>query len=207
MDSIASPEGIDALAAVADAGVDAVVTSGALDGVPILGIVTGLVRAGRSIGDELFLRKTARFLAGMSSTTPKARRRFVEDLKEMKRVHEFGETVLLILERADDTKKPLIVGRLMAAHVEGGLTYDQAMRLAAMVNRCYMPDLLYLLKFQPGLQGKMEEIADALHFAGLLRKAGSDEGHPSDPESGGTQYELNQYAKLLLKYGLDESRS
>lgn len=204
--SIASTETVDALATVADAGIDAAISSGALDGVPIFGIITGLTRAGRHIKDELFVRKTARFLQGLSTTSQDAKRRFVEDLQAKGKVEMFGETILLILERIDDAMKPLIIGRLMAAHVEGNLTYDEAIRLAAMVNRCYMPDLDYLIKFKPGPQREMQEIADALFSTGLLRNSGLDGGTIGDALSGGTIYEINRYGELLIKYGLLPSR-
>ncbi|WP_339757999.1 hypothetical protein [uncultured Hoeflea sp.] len=200
--SITSTETVDALVIVADVGIDAAITSGAFDGVPILGIATGLIRAGRHIKDELFIRKTARFLAGLSGTTHEARQRFVDDLRANGKIDEFGETILLILDRIDDSRKPLIIGRLMAAHVEGKITYDQVTRLAAIVNRCYAPDLDYLAKFQPGPQGEMQTIADALFSAGLLQNCGLDGGAIGDGLSGGTIYEKNDYAELLIEHGL-----
>lgn len=205
--SIASPETVDALATVADVGIDAAITSGAFDGVPILGIVTGLTRAGRHIRDELFVRKTARFLAGLARTTHEARQRFVDDLRSSGKIDEFGETILLILDRIDDARKPLIIGHLMAAHVEGKISYDQATRLAAIVNRCYAPDLDYLSNFQPGTQGQGQEIADALFSAGLLRNCGLDAGTIEDALSGGTIYEINHYAEMLLEHGLGRDSS
>ncbi len=204
--SIASTETVDALVIVADAGFDAAISSGAFDGVPIFGIITGLARAGRHIKDELFVRKTARFLQGLSKTTHEARRRFVDDLHANGKVDEFGETILLILDRIDDATKPLIIGHLMAAHVEGNLTYDEAIRLAAMVNRCYAPDLEYLINFKPGTQREMQEIADALFSTGLLRNCGLDGGTIGDALSGGTIYDVNRYGELLIKFGLVPSR-
>lgn len=204
--SIASAETVDALALVADVGIDAAISSGAFDGVPIVGIATGLFRAGRHVRDELFVRKIARFLAGLSGATPEKRQRFLEDLRAKEKTTEFGETILLILDRIDDATKPIIIGRLMAAHVESKLTYNQAIRLAAIVNRCYAPDLDYLANFQPGTQGEMQPVADALFSAGLLRNCGLDGGIISDPLSGGTIYELNRYGELLLEYGLGVDR-
>ena len=198
--SITSEETINAFATVADVGLDAAINSGAFDGVPIFGVATGLYRTGRHIKNELFLRKTARFLSGLSDVSPEKRERFLENLREKGKTEEFGETILLILDRIDDVKKPLIIGRLFAAHVEGKLTYEQAMRLAAIVNRCYAPDLDFLTRFKPGTQGELEPIADSLFSTGLLLDCGLDGGTASEP--GGTIYALNHYAELLLKYGL-----
>jgi hypothetical protein len=205
--SIASPETVDALATLADLGIDAAITSGAFDGVPIVGIVTGFARAGRHIKDELFVRKIARFLSGLASTKHEARQKFVDDLRAKGKLDEFGETILLILDRIDDAKKPSIIGHLMAAHIEGKITYDEATRLAAIVNRCYAPDLEYLARLPLRPQGQMVEIADALFSAGLLRNCGLDQGTIEDTLSGGTTYDLNRYAKMLIEHGLRQSSS
>jgi hypothetical protein len=173
-DSIRSDESIDALATIGDAGLDAAVSSGALDGVPILGIATGLWRAGREVRHELFVRKIIRFLSELNGLSPRQRREFVEGLEQSGKKEEFGETILLILERIDDTRKPAIIGRIMAAHVRGEITYDQGMRLAAIVGRAYSQDLDFLLRFQPGTQREMTPVADALFSAGVLRNAGMD---------------------------------
>ena len=205
--SIASPETFDALVTLSDVGIDAAITSGAFDGVPIVGILTGLARAGRHIKDELLVRKIARFLDGLSSTTHEARQQFVDRLRANGKFDEFGETILLILDRIDDAKKPSIIGHLMAAHVEDKITYDEAIRLVAIVNRCYAPDLDYLAKFQPGPQGQKQEIADALFSAGLLRNCGIDGGTIGDAVSGGTVYDINRYAEMLIEHGLRQGRS
>lgn len=187
---------------IGDAGLDAAIASGALDGVPVFGIATGLWRAGREVQHELFVRKVIRFLSELNGLPPQKRREFVKRLEQSGKKEEFGEAILLILQRIDDTRKPGIVGKIMAAHIRGEITYDQGMRLAAIVGRAYSQDLDFLVRFKPGTQREMEPVADALFSAGLLRNAGIDGGNISDPMSGGTIYKLNEFGELLLKHGL-----
>ena len=96
-----------------------------------------------------------------------------------------------------DMAKPRIIGRVIAAHIDGHIDAEKAMRLAAIVSRCYAHDLEYLRSFEPGTQGDGSDIAATLYSAGLLSFAGTD----YNPD-GGIIYELNTYSKLLLKYGL-----
>jgi len=202
-DSIKSEASTNLLVTVGDAGLDAAISSGALDGVPVFGIATGLWRAGKAVQQELFIRKVLRFLGEASKSTPEDRIRFVESLEEKGKKEEFGETILLILERADDATKPALIGRVMAAHVRGEIDYPHAMRLAAIVSRCYITDLEFLKTFKPGTQREMTPIADSLFSAGLLAQTGIDGGAFDDPLSGGTLYDLNEYGHLLLKYALN----
>jgi hypothetical protein len=201
-DSLSTEAAGDLLVTLGDTGFDAAVSSGALDGVPIFGIATGLWRAGREIQHELFVRKVLRFLSGLSQASQSERDKFITQLDRDGKKQKFGEAILLILDRIDDATKPEIVGRIMSAHIQGQIGYDVAMRLAAIVARVYGQDLDFLKRFVPGVQRDMYPIADALFSAGLLRNAGLDGGTLSDALSSGTIYELNEYGELLIKYGL-----
>ena len=73
------------------------------------------------------------------------------------------------------------------------------------VNRVYnMSDLNYLTSFTSGIQSN-PDIAASLQSAGLLNWAGMDCGILGEPSSGGALYELNDYGKMLLQYGLDSA--
>jgi hypothetical protein len=188
------------LSTVLDAGMDAAVSS--LHGVPILGVIVGLARAGQDVHKELEFRKIVRFLEEVSHASPEKRADFIANLKAKHKADEFGENILLLLGRLDDISKPRIVGRIMAAHIEGHIDCHRAMRLCAMVARCYASDLIYLKTFKPGVQRAGTDVAAMLAADGLLAQTGIDGGELSDPESGGFTYDLNEYGQLLLEYGL-----
>lgn len=138
----------------------------------------------------------------MENTTQKDRKEFVKRLGDDDKIETFGKTILLIFERIDDVEKPSIIGRILSAHIRGKMTYDDAMRIAAIVNRGYLQDLIYLKVFKDGTQGNNEAVADALFSIGLLSNQGIDGGSFSNPNSGGTIYAFNKFSKLLVKYGL-----
>jgi len=74
-----------------------------------------------------------------------------------------------------------------------------------MVDRVYISDLSYLLNFNSGVQ-RNQIIAASLQSIGLLSFAGIDGGTlGEETSSGGVSYELNEYASMLLRYGLEDT--
>lgn len=208
--SIANENLFDVLTTIGDARLSVIMESAttteilaSLSSIPVLGILAGMWKANSSIQNELYFRKVVRFLRGLNSTSAEDRAKFITKLGCENKIEKFGETILLLLERVDDINKPSIIGRIMAAHINGHLDYEKAMRLAAIVNRCYAQDLEYLRKFREGTQGNNYNIADALFSVGLLANKGIDGGTIRNPFSGGTIYSLNEYGEALQKYGWD----
>lgn len=200
--SITGDKLTDVFAMTSDVALDAA-TSGALDGVPVVGLLTSMARAGRGVRDQLYLRKVILFLHSLKTTSQEKRDAFIASLSNQKELERFGDTITLILEQNDDLRKPGIIGRVIASHIEGHIEYAKAMRLAAIVNRAYAADLDYLKSFEPGVQVHSPDIAASLFSAGLLANAGMDGGTFDQDGSGGALYEMNEYGRLLVRYGLD----
>lgn len=198
-------DSIDLLATVADTTIDAAISSGALDGVPIVGLISGGFKAQKEIRELLYLKKVIRLLEGVGSTSRAERAEFVRKLQERNEFERFGETILLILERVDDATKPTIIGRILAAHMKGDIpSYERAMRLVAMIDRAYTVDLNYLRNFVSGVQrGEGQLIAATLAAVGLLSGTGFDGGgFDQEAEPGGTTYAVNDYGTMLVTFGL-----
>lgn len=196
-------EGVDLVASLADTLIDSAISSGALDGVPIVGMLVGGARTIGEVRDHLYLRKILRFLSELNSTPKDRRESFVRSLQGERKLEYFGETVLLILDRMDDSIKPKIVGRILAAHISGDIeSFDKTMRLVAIVNRVYAADFTYLRSFCPGVQND-EDVAASLFAAGLLANTGFDGGGADQAQHpGGYTYDLNEYGRLLVAHGL-----
>lgn len=190
------------VADVADIGLDGAISSGVLDGVPVVGTIMGLWQAGRDIQHALFVRKICRFLAGASKATITQRAKFVEILRENNKIDEFGEAILLILDRIDDTQKPEMIGNIMAAHMSGNLDYDVAMRISSAINKVFVQDLDSLRTFDPESAIQDRAVAESLFSAGLASMYNGNGGWFS-PEMAGSQiYKLNKYGKFVKLYAL-----
>lgn len=204
--SIASESLADEFATIADVVIDATVESGALEGVPIIGMLFGGVKAVWDVRKKLFVRKVCHFLKELSSVPADKRRDFAQQFATKEECHKFGEAVLLLLERAEDMKKPQLIGRIMSAHILGEIDRRQAMRLCAIIDRCYTGDLEHLRGFRNGPQGAMTPIAESLFSAGLLSNGGLD-GGSADGDDAGVIYCINEFGYMLLKHGLGDANA
>jgi hypothetical protein len=190
-------------ATVLDIGVDKLIESDVLDGIPVFGLLLKSVKTVSGVRDWLLMRKVARFVEAVSSAEPENQEKFLRKLEQEGKRAEFNENLLLLLERLDDVKKPVIAGNIMAGLVEGHIEYATALRLVAVVSRCYVTDLEYLSSFRSGVQTESMEIVASLFSYGLLTNTGFDAGtFANSSPAGGPSYELNRYGELLLQYGL-----
>jgi hypothetical protein len=209
--SLSRDELADVGATVGDIALDSVITSGALDGVPVVGTLVNIARSGAAIRDLVFQRKVIAFLTSFANESdPTSRKEFVRKIEEQDDGQRFGETILLLLERMDDLSKPVIVGRLMAAVTRGDMSLKEGLRLSRIVDRAFIEDLLLLPDLNDGKVQPDEGIADALFSAGLLSNDGSDGGTylsvEEGGEPGGTIYSRNRYARLLMEFGLSSGK-
>ena len=100
--SLASESPAVSLTGVAGASLDAAIESGALDGIPAVGLVTGAIKSAGDIGVRLCVRKLAVFLQQVSSAPLENRERFAGKLESQQQQHRFGEATPLLLDRAEN---------------------------------------------------------------------------------------------------------
>lgn len=189
-----------------EAAIDSALDEGLLRDIPIIGVVAGLAKAQRNFRDENFLRKITSFFEQIYAATPEERHQFYKkNFENDEASYRFGQSVLILIERADNMEKPKIIGRIMCAAVRDQIDLTKAMRLSAMVDRCYLEDLAHLQKFENGPQfPEFQTVVEALQSVGFLSTAGFDGGTfgTEEPTKAGTIYKLNEYGEMLIKYGL-----
>lgn len=196
--SIATESLADLLGNVSETMLDSVIESGTLRDIPIIGIITGIMKTGRDIRDKLFLRKITIFLKGISQSSVEDRKRFITQFDSEKKHHEFGQTILMLLERSEDMIKPHLIAKIIVAHIQESIDYSKAMRICAIINRCYTQDLQLLKEFKDGTQGDSAPIAESLLSAGLLSHGGLDSG--TFQGEGGVIFVINEYGYILRQY-------
>lgn len=199
--SVATESLADLLGNISETAIDSVIESGSLRDIPVIGTITGLMKAGRDIRSALFLRKVAVFLQEMSQTSLQDRLRFVTQLDSEEKQHEFGQAILMLLDRSEDITKPRLIAKVISAHIHGNIDYSKAMRLCAIIDKCYTQDLTLLREFKEGTQGKSTPIAESLLAAGLLSNGGFD-GGTVEGNDGGVIYVMNEYGSFLKQYAL-----
>jgi hypothetical protein len=191
----------DLLGNVSETLIDSVIESGALRDIPIIGLFTGALKASGDIRSAIFLRKITVFLKELSETSAEDRKKFVDKFDSEEGRHEFGQAILMLLDRAEDLIKPRLIARIISAYIQKNIDYPKAMRLCAIIGRCYSQDLFLLQSFTNGTQGEFTPIAESLQSAGLLSNGGFD-GGTLDGDDGGVLYVMNEYGHLLKQYAL-----
>lgn len=199
--SLATESLADLLGQVSETTLDYVLEEGTLRDIPVIGIITGMMKAGRDIQASLFLRKIAIFLKEMSQATVEEREKFIAQFDCDEKQYKFGQAILMLLERSDDTIKPRLIAKIITAHIHGHFDLVKTMRLCSIVNRCYTQDLNLLTNFSDGTQGENSAIAESLFAIGLLSQGGIDSGSWDDKD-GGIIFVKNEYGQLLTDHVL-----
>ena len=203
--SVATQSLADVLSTVSEVTVDSALESGVLRDIPIIGMVNGILKAGSDIKATLFLRKVAIFLKTLSEISDEERKKFVDGMKTPEQKHKFGETILLLLERAEDMTKPKLIAKIINAYILGHIEQATTFRICSMIDRCYIQDIELLKNFSDGTQGDYTPIAETLLSIGFLSNGGFDGGSWGDEnnkDSGGVIYNMNEYGKMFVRYAL-----
>jgi hypothetical protein len=127
--------------------VDSLADNELLKNIPVVGTVTKIAQGISTIRDKIFIAKIAKFVDELEQVSGKERekvkKKAAENPNEARRV---GETVLLVVERANEMDKPGLIARLFIAYVDGVLDQEWFRRLALAVDQAFVEDLLYLSK-------------------------------------------------------------
>jgi len=203
VNSIASEKIILAGSGTGELILDSLLENGTLKDIPVINSAFNLYKAGVEIRRNFLIKKIVNFLKELNEAPLDKRQKFIKEMdKKAGGKRLFGETILLLIDRAESLQKPLILGRLTKHLILGNISYEDTTRLSFIVDRAYVSDLNYLLNFEPGSQHN-PDIASSLQSAGLLAFSGMSAGNFEKTSNGGVLYELNEYGKMLLKYGLD----
>jgi hypothetical protein len=193
------------LALSAETALDAAIESGALNGIPIVGLAFGVAKAGRDFRERYMLKKLGRFLYSVAALSSDERDQFRLGFESEAEQDDFGARLLILVERADDLQKPKILGRLLVAHARGCFSRQALLRMSLMVDRSFIDDLKLLTTFREGAMPSVE--AQALMSAGFVHLTVIDGGGATmDGFEGGNQYAISHYGLLLAEHGLRERR-
>jgi hypothetical protein len=164
----------DAIADVAEVGLDHLITDGPARDVPVIGT---LIRLGTTVGavrDHLFARKVATFLLRVAEVPEGERATFVRELKDPETRKRVGDTLVLLLDRLDDMRKPDLLGLLFEAYLAGEIDLPTFQRLSAALDRLNVVCLPLLRAFYraepsaPGAPIPAFELLQELSMTGLV---------------------------------------
>jgi hypothetical protein len=166
--AIADP-GVDIVTDGAEVVLDQLLADGVLREIPVVGTLVKLGKVGLGIRDYLFIRKLARFLVKLRDIPKDERERFVRALSEPGARRQVGETLLLLLDRADDVRKAELLAVAMKWHVRERIDLQTFRELSTAIDRCFVSDLATLgtLGVNPRVQ---PEVGVRLFSTGLVHQ-------------------------------------
>jgi hypothetical protein len=176
-------------------GLDLVIDSEILRGIPIISTLINVAKVIGSVRDRLYLKKLLHFFEKIGDTTQEERERFIE--KNCKDSKLFEEAVLLILEQADNMNKSSLIGKTFKACIKGVITYDEALKLSDMINKAYWSDLNTMMAND---SVKINEDNQSLFTAGFYRITNAPT-HSNTPYGGGgtMRYGITSYGKKMIE--------
>lgn len=162
--------------------IDSIIDNDFLKNIPIIKGVIALIEIKESINQKHTAKKIMRFLEALNNIADEERENFLNDLaKDRKEETSVFENLLIILDRLDKDEKAFIIGNLFKLHILKIISREKFFRLASIVERAYLADLLALHsvynhrlpKAKPDIhfiQSQKEETKIALVNLGLLKE-------------------------------------
>lgn len=139
--SIGRAGGRDLMTEALGLGLDKTLDASLLRDLPIIGWAAKSADVTLAIRDRLFAQKLMGFVAGTSSSSEAAIEKFVDGLSDPKQRRRAGETLLSLIERHEHIKKSFVLGRLLAARIDGQIDGARFMELAAALDRATVEEL------------------------------------------------------------------
>lgn len=187
-----SEEAYETVAQIGDVALDVIIDEGALDGVPVIGLLKGVYKTTKNFQFQRLIKKVHKFIFITQDTTLEERNKFIQEYTE-KNKEDGCEALLAVIDRLDNVNKVDILVNLMKAKIKGCINIADFIRLCAIIDRIPFSDFSELVKY---VEDYYEEgSTDVLLSAGVLFNTVIDGNE-------GNKYRLNSLGKTLLKYGL-----
>jgi hypothetical protein len=113
-----------------------------LDAIPVAKSLHALYRAGNNISDRYFLRKLANFLLQLKQIPKYERDKYLDKIQhDQKERDKIGPTLIILLDRFDDLKKPELLARVFEAFMREEIDLETFRRMGSAIDKCFVSDL------------------------------------------------------------------
>lgn len=179
--------------------IDAFLKDGIAKELPVIGLIVAIGKSINSYANYLLLRKIARFLFQLKTTTVKERKRFLDSLESGKR-KEILSNLILVLDKHEVLLKSELQGRLFAAYIKGNLDDFEYTSLTYAVSMMNVVTLELLVKFYT-LETSSSTQADLLQNFVFLQLIRLDNSQVGLMNGGPPEYKRNRLGMLLVEIG------
>lgn len=144
----------------------AVVSDTALEAagnLPIVGCLHKLWTTAKCVPTYLFMKKIYRFLFELKDVPVEKRRQQIAKMEVLTEEREnVGESVLLLLDKLNDMKKPAMMGKAFKAYLEERITFDDLQSLNYAIDQLNCANRPCLIKVYNRCEEKHDAIMEML---------------------------------------------
>jgi len=156
------------IADLGEVALDSFLREGLAKDIPVVGSVFKLFYGGRTVRDILFVRKLARFVQSAPLIDAERREEFRKKLQADRHFAQRTSTHLVtVLDRLEELEKATLLARIFAAYVGGSIDQSQMRRLANILERALLVDLVALRNYLKDLEPLTVETFYGLESVGL----------------------------------------
>ena len=141
-------DSVDTLSDVLEVGIDAFLDEGVIRDIPILSMVIGIYRTGKSINDLYLLKKLKVFVCAINDgiASEEVILKYKNKLQDnpKKRQQEL-EYILVLINRYINLEKPEMLAKLYLAYIDEIITWDELTIMSEIIDR-FLPGDYDLLK-------------------------------------------------------------
>lgn len=195
VDSVTSENLAELTTEVGESFIDILIDDGVAQNIPILGTLYKLGKAGLGIREQYFARKVFDFLINIKDISAQDRQSFINDLEKHDFGQRAGETLITLLDRFDNSEKPIILANLFKARIENKIDVVNFLRLASIVEKAFLPDLKCLHKYTVARFYESHE-CESLRSLGLISQIVNDANGKNN------LFSITSLGQDILQYGL-----
>jgi hypothetical protein len=151
-----------------------VISSETVAAIPVVGTAFSVVRAMDAIRERILQQKLLAFLKEPSlAKAAEARRLRNAIYQDEEKAAQIGTTLLLVLDKVTDLKKPELLGKVYAAYLSDEIDAESVLRLAHAIDMAATWDLVTFIE-APTTQGFLtDDWAQRLSSTGLMKASPS----------------------------------
>ena len=211
IDSIESADLSPLVADLSEVAIDSLLEDGTLRKIPVIGWMFNMISAAGSVQNQLFARKLLRFLFAFNDVPVADRRRQIAKLVvDQHYRQELGETLLLLLERMNNLKKPEMLARVFRAYLEERISRNQFDSLGHTIDALNLACVSALKRFYERAE-PLVSFGPSLDFLAGDMRVDPDEQHlamcglisfqfnsPTMDGNAGTEFVKNDLGRLFI---------
>ncbi|RRB06316.1 hypothetical protein [Larkinella rosea] len=150
----------DALEAI----LDSTMEDGMLKEMPIIGIATKILNAGKLVRDRIFYNKVVKFFKNIGHYSDKEKADFFErHNKDESARQRLGEQIVIYLDKFDNLEKPVLLAKAYGAYIQGKISFPEFLdlgNLISIIKTHYLSEIAVILVFATDLDYKSLPIGD-----------------------------------------------